>query len=115
MEAFDLFNLDLDQPVTTLARWYDDLNGWRWPHDLQPAPEGYTDDQAGWEKWPRERRQRHIRPIMRAIAARVPHQERLRYAHIHRLGRTDAEFEKWWAENQDFADIIETVVHPNKN
>jgi hypothetical protein len=96
MDTIDLFAVDLDQPIETLARWYNEFNCWKWPSDLLDLkPEWYEIEGNGYP--PQIYRcAAYIRPLMRAIDDKIGHKECLRWHHLHNLGRTDQEFEQWW-------------------
>lgn len=92
----DLFAINLDQPQLTLARWWSELNHWKFPAeliDLQPE---------GWNTWTIDQMHDFIRPLMHELRARVPKKELMRYHWRVNIARTDAEFEEWWVDENGY-------------
>ena len=90
--------------IETLARWYNTLNSWEWPEDLPNKPEGFDempnalsgDDRTHPEML--VSRLACVSGAMEVIQAIIGEQECLRWLHLHKLGRSNVEFEEWWAQ-----------------
>ena len=67
------------------------LNHWEWPTELGEAP-------IGWEGMTDEERIHNskYRAVRDILEITIPRKTRLRYHHIHNIGRSEAEFEDWW-------------------
>jgi hypothetical protein len=86
----DLFEIDFDQPVETLARWYCEFNRWEWPGELvHLKPEDYPGtsmQEAAHAIW----------GVMRHIEGKIGEKECLRWHWLNNLQRTNEAFEHWY-------------------
>jgi len=84
-----------------LCEAYDIMNSWGWYDKFGEKPEGF-DNMPNYRRTLMEKvfhvptKEDYISSFCMAIVEAVPEKELLRYHHIHNLGRTDEEFEKWW-------------------
>lgn len=85
-----------------LCEIYDRVNSWQWDGRLGDMPEDFENlPDYNW-KWyhrllRRKSKMKYIHPICEAIRDLVGEKELLRYHHLHNLGSTNEEFEKFWA------------------
>ena len=88
---------------------YSNLNSWRWDDHLGEKPTDWDDmpwykDKKilfynTYEDDPKVRtRYKIIEPINKYIESEIGSKEILRYHHLHNCGRTNQQFEEWWAE-----------------
>lgn len=83
----------------------DVLNSWGWYEGFGEKPEGF-DDMPDYRRTLKEKifhvpaKEDYIFPYCAAMNRIVPEKELLRYHHIHNLGRTNEEFEKWWSKER---------------
>lgn len=90
-----------ETPTETLARWHNTINGWEWPDDLPSKPEGF--DEMPYY-FLRDDPRRYTEPckftaswlVAKRIEGIIGEKECLRWHHLHNLGRTNEQFEKWW-------------------
>ena len=92
----------MNRIVDTLARWYNEMNGWRWASDMPFKPKGF-DDLPRFIKQddPRKNvvtKRTYIDTPMWFIELLIGRKEILRWHHIHNLNRTNEMFEEWWLE-----------------
>lgn len=96
---YDLKILGFQTPLT-LALWYEELNGWRWPPELgEEEPPKHEREADGLFHLETTKRN----AIMKWISARITLKFLLRI-HNSELGRgrskmSDEEFETWWKQD----------------
>lgn len=76
-------------PYEKLLEIWSRMRIWLWPEELGTAPEGFC------EMGPDEKLY-HIHPWMELIEGMTSRKSRMRYLHIHELGRSEEQFEDWW-------------------
>jgi hypothetical protein len=97
------------QSVERIARWYVELNSNRWPDDLRRPVSNAWFPLSWWGRaarlfsrwWGQEiQREIELQSALCAISvcrALIGEKEIARGWHKLEIGRTDAEFEEWWA------------------
>jgi len=84
-----------------LCEIYDNANSWKWDRRLGEMPEGFESlPNFNW-KWyhslfRRKSKEIYIGPVCEAISKIVGEKQLLKYHHLHNLGRSSEEFERFW-------------------
>ncbi len=88
--------------AATRERWRHALNTWRWPGDLPGKPDGF--DEA-----PSIARSKYqlMQPAWNLLGRLVPHKRQLRYHWLNELGKTEEEFEAWYAEEHPESTVFD--------
>ena len=98
---FSIFKKKVDYvcELRKIEKWHwieihNTLNGWDWPEQLNHVKPDWWDGED--KKDLMDRKQKIIVPIHDEIEKLFTRKERLKYHHIHNMGRTEEEFEMWW-------------------
>ena len=78
---------------------WDKLNCYEWHPALGNAPQG-------WDSMTRDEKMPYIETWNAVLDC--SEKEKLRFHHIHNLGRTEQQFEDWW-DSKVFQDIMEEI------
>lgn len=81
--------------IEKLAQWYNEINNWKWPKELESIKPSNYDNLPDFHN-KLEDKYSHGHQIMSFIELLIGRKECLRYHWLHNLYRTNEQFEEWY-------------------